>query len=688
MRLDFIEVCGFRGFRDKVRVDFGRGFTVITGRNGVGKSTLCDAVEFAITGSIDKYSVEKSAKESLNDYLWWRGEGTPKAHFVTASFIDTDGKPFTITRTREAGSDRSQEEIQAALCSGPVPDDALKQLTRTSIIRDEWIAALSLDLSETERFDLVRAALGALEGSEAGGRAREVVVAAEGAHSRDEAAYETARSRLADRLAQQSETQAALSRSGDVSEALRIISAAIPDAPTELTARLAAGRNTLANARAKLSRMGEAVQLGREIAARQAAFNAPESAVAREAASAALEAARRAKEAADRVITEAEQRLAREEEADAIAASLALLVEHGERLGLHDDHCPLCAAHRTSDEFAAGLAAARRRIASLSSGVQDARAALAAARDQATQPGLDLEKAEAEVAAHANEERTLRAQEAAHVDFYTQWNLDHRFIGDPDGLEREIAAERDRSINLERALLVLDASQAVSRISSIESEISTLRDEIERLANAVSQSQGAVTVAREIERSVKRVSAEVIDERLAQISPLLNELYQRLRPHADWRTIDYSIRGDVRRFLSLKVGNGLNPQFVFSSGQRRAAGLAFLLSVHLARAWTPLRSLLLDDPVQHIDDFRALHLVEVLAALRLDGRQIICAVEDPALADLLCRRLVSTSTEGGRRFDIDVTPLGATGVVTKEEIPPMPAGVLRNASGLQVVSGT
>jgi chromosome segregation protein len=50
MRLDYVEVCGFRGFRDKVRIDFGGGFTVITGRNGVGKSTLCDAVEFAITG--------------------------------------------------------------------------------------------------------------------------------------------------------------------------------------------------------------------------------------------------------------------------------------------------------------------------------------------------------------------------------------------------------------------------------------------------------------------------------------------------------------------------------------------------------------------------------------------------------------------------------------------------------------
>ncbi|KQK28459.1 chromosome segregation protein SMC [Bosea thiooxidans] len=683
MKLDYVEVCGFRGFRDKIRIDFGGGFTVITGRNGVGKSTLCDAVEFAITGLIEKYAVEKAAKESLADYLWWRGAGTPQAYYVTAAFIRGDGEPFTITRTREGSVDRLPEEIHAALCSGPAPDDALRQLTRTSIIRDEWIAALSLDLSETERFDLVRSALGALEGAEAAVKAREVVTVADAAHSRNEAAYETARTRLGERLTQQSEIQASLSRSGDGAAAFATVAAAVPEAPTDMIARLEAARGALADGRARAARIADAVEAGRELLALQRTFNAPDAAAAREIAMADLETAREAKDLAMAAVEGAEVLLAREEDADAVAASLAILVEHGERLGVHDEHCPLCAAKRSSAEFAAGLEAARRRISSLASGVQDARRRLAAASDAARQEAEAFAMADAEVAAHKAEERTLRTAEQTHAAFLERWRLDPRFLNDPEGLAAYLEAERDRLINLERALLVLDASQSVSRMASIEKNIEGLREEIEKLADAVSMSQAAVTNAREIERSVKRVNAEIIDERLAQISPLLNELYQRLRPHADWRTIDYSIRGDVKRFLSLKVGDGLNPQFVFSSGQRRAAGLAFLLSVHLARAWTPFRSLLLDDPVQHIDDFRALHLVEVLAALRLDRRQIICAVEDPALADLLCRRLVSTNDEPGRRYDIDLGRDGATSVLTAADVPPMPVGVLR--SGLQVV---
>ena len=170
------------------------------------------------------------------------------------------------------------------------------------------------------------------------------------------------------------------------------------------------------------------------------------------------------------------------------------------------------------------------------------------------------------------------------------------------------------------------------------------------------------------------------------MNPLLNELYERLRPHKEWRNIGYNIRGDVQRFLSLRVGNDLNPQFIFSSGQKRAAGLAFLLSVHLSRSWSKWNTLLLDDPVQHIDDFRALHLVEVLAAIRMNGRQVICSVEDPALADLFCRKLISLPEEEGKQFDFDIDNTGATYISKEVAVPPVQKDVIRRIAPLELVS--
>jgi ABC-type cobalamin/Fe3+-siderophores transport system ATPase subunit len=161
--------------------------------------------------------------------------------------------------------------------------------------------------------------------------------------------------------------------------------------------------------------------------------------------------------------------------------------------------------------------------------------------------------------------------------------------------------------------------------------------------------------------------------------PLLEELYRRLRPHTDWMEIGSDFGGKVRGSLNLTVGDGHNVQFLFSSGQRRAAGLAFLLAIHLSRSWCQWKSLLLDDPVQHIDDYRALNLVEVLAAIRRSGRQIIIAVEDTALADLLCRRLRSSIGESGRRFELQTSNIGTSEIASVHDIYPMPREVLRPA---------
>lgn len=119
-----------------------------------------------------------------------------------------------------------------------------------------------------------------------------------------------------------------------------------------------------------------------------------------------------------------------------------------------------------------------------------------------------------------------------------------------------------------------------------------------------------------------------------------------------------------------RVGDALNPRFVFSSGQRRAAGLAFLLSVYLARPWSRMRTLVLDDPVQHIDDSRALHFAKVLTAMRRTGRQVVCTIEDESLADLLCRRLRALDSEGGVKITMGYESGKGGRVIRTERITP------------------
>jgi chromosome segregation protein len=661
MKLDYIEVCGFRGFRNAEKFNFGAGFTVISGRNGVGKSTVCDAIEFALTGEIGKYSVESAAKESVKDYIWWRGDHAPDSYYVRAAFTGVEGEQFIITRTREGGADKSEDEIAAALCQGAIPEDPLRQLAKTSILRDEWIAALSLDLTETKRFDLVSAALGATEDRELAAKAKAVVAATEERVKRAERSYEDARLSLSGALTDLSEATSLAEQSRDVTAAMRLLHSIVEaQSGEEIAAQIYQAKRQLRDRRQRLSAMGEAIFQGREIEAWRAEYDNPGATIERAELASKREKAGFDLDEAKSALERTTERFDIESRGSAIAKSLSALVENGERLGTDAGHCPLCAAARSDLEYEAGLSLARERIEKLAEGVNAEWRTLDAAWQNDT-----------------NKLDNLRRREEAHVEIFEQHGLPINLIHDLDALEREMSVENDLLFQIEQAINTLEGSQAVGKLASLDSRVATLRKHLEDAADELADVQAADAAAKSLMKSVRRSASEIVDERLALISPLLNELYQRLRPHADWRNIEYSIRGDVRRFLSLKVGDDLNPQFVFSSGQRRAAGLAFLLSVHLARSWSRWATLVLDDPVQHVDDFRALHLVEVLAALRHSGRQIICAVEDEALADLLCRRLLCTHDQPGRHYKIDVDGGASGDIVSMVEILPMSMNVIR-----------
>lgn len=442
MRLDYVELCGFRGFRDSVRIDFGTGFTVIAGRNGAGKSTVCDAIEYALTGEIDKYRVEKAAGESIADYVWWRGEGRPQAHFVTVGFRDDQGKEHTVTRTREDGATVQPDEVEQWLCiDARKPEQALRQACRTSIIRDEWIAQTSLDLKETERFDMVRAALGAVEGPEYLRRAQETLAEADRTARSAEQEYERSRADLARELAELARLREAVTAAGDVAEALAAIGGALGD---DLYDSIARARQDLLNRRVAANEMARLMEEVRAVAKAREQWAAPAFRDELELAEAVLSKLNDDAKAADTALTSAERELEAEREADALASSLAALIEHGEHLGLDGGHCPLCAAPRSSGEFDAGLERARARLASLGTKVASAGSRVRELHDVAYAARRLATNAADEVTALQKREGELVAREI-------ELAIRLERLGMPPGGGRPRFRRRDRAEGAERA---------------------------------------------------------------------------------------------------------------------------------------------------------------------------------------------------------------------------------------------
>ena len=189
------------------------------------------------------------------------GRGRAKEHFVTLTLVADDGSPMLVTRSREAECNYTEGQLEDALCSDPRPEQALELLCRTSIIRDEWISALSVDLTETERFNLVRSALGTVDGSDLADRAKAVVSFTESMVQRCGEPYRLSRRRLEDAMSEVSTVEATAGRAGDVGAAREVVAAILQQVPSDTLERLRMARASILERRARVESLAAAVEL-------------------------------------------------------------------------------------------------------------------------------------------------------------------------------------------------------------------------------------------------------------------------------------------------------------------------------------------------------------------------------------------------------------------------------------------
>jgi chromosome segregation protein len=665
VKVSYVSLCGFRGFRTPFRIQFADDATIIDGRNGVGKSSIFDAIEFALTGKLTKYGDAKSSRESVEDYVWWRGEGdAAEGRFVEVGFVDQEGE-VAVRRTPLGVPDEdSLKRLTARLCDlQTAPSASVGQLCSTSIIRDELITDLSLDMGETERYSLLRDALGASDAERWIARAKSLAAACDRRSKNAEQDVAQANAELASASRRLDQLRASLTTDEIIAKATQALQSILT---SNLSSDQLIGptRAFIASSQSRLAAIDRLLAEWPNADVTRHSLPDLKSAVAN--AEVKRDSARRELEQFPAPINVAIVM----SQAAQLSRDLLTLARIGKELGLNDGSCPLCAAGRTMEDYEAGIVQLERRAQ-----VVDGEAAEILKRQES--------RARAEAVFNTANGEVERSKAVLNAAMKVIDDFDSRVASLT--ISAEITPESLSSLHSQlrvsieiagtnlRILETLRFNQPLEEASLTESAIQA---RLQKAQERYGRARKAEVSANALHDASRRAASETLDRRLERVLPLMAELYQRLRPHPTWDNIEYSIRGDVRRFLKLQVGDGLNPQFMFSSGQRRATGLAFLLSVNLSLAWSKWKSLLLDDPVQHIDDFRSVHLAEVLAQMVADGRQIICAVEDSALADLLGRRLPVRTDGACKRVTLSSDSAGALSVSAELTLRPLVATVL------------
>jgi hypothetical protein len=197
----------------------------------------------------------------------------------------------------------------------------------------------------------------------------------------------------------------------------------------------------------------------------------------------------------------------------------------------------------------------------------------------------------------------------------------------------------------ESLALALAKSSELTRRAELTREREALALTVEGSVAAVAARRETGELAGRILERLRTSAEQLVQAQLSQIEPLVERVYARVDPHPAFRRVQLSSRFEHSRGrISASVEDTLanvvvkRPGTVLSSSQLNALAVSIFLALNLGVPTLPLDSVLLDDPLQSLDDVNLLGLVDLLRRTR-QQRQLIVSTHDPRFAALLERKL-------------------------------------------------
>lgn len=107
MIIKYVTIKNFRGIHQETRFDLGKRFVLLSASNGMGKTTVIDAIEWGLTGSIGRLKAayelrstndtERKSSDNLAGILKNKNAKPKESVFVELGFV-LNGQEFTVRR--------------------------------------------------------------------------------------------------------------------------------------------------------------------------------------------------------------------------------------------------------------------------------------------------------------------------------------------------------------------------------------------------------------------------------------------------------------------------------------------------------------------------------------------------------------------------------------------------------------
>ena len=225
--------------------------------------------------------------------------------------------------------------------------------------------------------------------------------------------------------------------------------------------------------------------------------------------------------------------------------------------------------------------------------------------------------------------------------------------------QQEAAAEGRKARLEEIEGLVEDLSDASQAVGEAVAELEQAKSDASLSAAKLGEAERRISVARTLATAAQTLRTEKVRQVFNdELNSVWRELFIRLAPEEEFVpafALPGSTTGPVEAVLETiyrSGGKGGNPKAMLSAGNLNTAALTLFLALNLS-AKPVLPWLIIDDPVQSMDDVHIAQFAALLRTLKAQGRQVILAVHDRQLFDYLALEL-SPAFNGDRLITIEL----------------------------------
>ena len=661
-RLKSLRVEAFRGFADPAAFDLDASTIIFTGPNGTGKTSVFDAFQWVMLGSIKRLEglrARKNVEHVVNSYR--PGERANVALDVVVNGCD-------VTVQRKGNYSESTLEIAGVATTSLFGDEAEEWLGESLIPHEPKALAMALttcgllqqdvmrsvlEAKASDRYAHISAVLGLsdLEGfecalqdsaKEAAGNSKLAEQGLLNAGKLVETASLTLET-LKQRATQRASVEVARGTlRGALEEIPKSVRVEVPDVMAAAQA-LGLARHSRQLGR----RVGELLETARDLRKQKRELDAASSLERLEQLDRAI------KETSTTLqIAEAEQRQSAVMLSAAENASQQMARLAAASIPLLTNQCPVCGQSidpqqverhlRELETDTSTLVECRRAVETSAEKAKTVRERKQALQDEYALARTNVDRFErlrqneeslvAEVTALANDASAPIALNGLSYDEIEHWGPET--VGSLGRLASALETYSD----------VVAESQATGEIARAESELVSAQAVLHNRRVSFQQVTLRASRLKQLSDAASKARVDVTTARFEAIEPLVTDIYSRLDPHPAFKIIGFKHDLYYRKGTSTPVvsdivaGVDADPLIVFSASQANIAALSYFLAMGLGAGERALPFVLLDDPLQSMDDVNVLGFADLCRFVRAD-RQLVLSTHDRRFANLLRRKL-------------------------------------------------